>query len=99
LASDNPAVTSGREAHTMRQTRRDLLTIGSGLAAVALAACGGAQKASESAPAASKAPVTVAIAAGGWVTDVDKEVHRKVWKAFEEAHPNVTLDLNEIAFH
>ena len=82
----------------MRQTRRELMTFGSGFAAVMLAACGGAQRAPESAPAASKAPVTVAIAAGGWVTDVDKEVHRKVWKAFEQAHPNVTLDVNEIAF-
>jgi multiple sugar transport system substrate-binding protein len=47
---------------------------------------------------ASRQPVTVAIAAGGWVTDVDKEVHRKVWKAFEESRPHVTLDINEIAF-
>jgi multiple sugar transport system substrate-binding protein len=42
--------------------------------------------------------VTVGIAAGGWVTDVDKEVHRKVWKAFEETRKHVTLDINEIAF-
>jgi multiple sugar transport system substrate-binding protein len=42
--------------------------------------------------------VTVAIAAGGWVSDVDKEVHRQVWKAFEASRRHVTLDINEIAF-
>ena len=47
---------------------------------------------------ASKAPVTVAIAAGGWVAESDKAVHRQVWKAFAKARPHVTLDINEIAF-
>ena len=82
-----------------RQTRRRLLAAGSGVGAAALAACGGTQTTkTETAPAAAKAPVTVAIAAGGWVTDVDKEVHRSVWKAFQQSRPHVTLDINEIAF-
>jgi ABC-type glycerol-3-phosphate transport system substrate-binding protein len=84
----------------MQRTRRDLLALGGALGAGTLAACTGGRPAPApaAAPAASKAPVTVAVAAGGWVTDVDKEVHRKVWQAFQEVHPNVTLDINEIAF-
>ncbi len=77
-------------------TRRAVLGAGTGGAAALLAACGAGQP--ESKPTVGKAPVTMALAAGGWVTDVDKEVHRKVWKAFEQARPHVTLDINEIAF-
>jgi multiple sugar transport system substrate-binding protein len=79
-------------------SRRGVLALGGGLAGPALAACGAGQRASEPAPVGSKTPVTVAIAAGGWVSDADKEVHRRVWKTFEQTHANVTLDINEIAF-
>jgi len=81
-----------------RRTRRDALAASGIVSAAWVAACGGASPSKEPAPVASRQPVTVAIAAGGWVTDVDKEVHRKVWKAFEESRPHVTLDINEIAF-
>src|SRR5687768_7136614 len=82
-------------------TRRGLLGANCGGVAAAmtgtlLAACGATQQ--EGKPATSKAPVTMALAAGGWVTDVDKEIHRKVWKTFQETRPHVTLDINEIAF-
>jgi multiple sugar transport system substrate-binding protein len=90
-----------RTAPAFRPTRRNVLSFGGGMLGAAcrgLAACGGAPQTGEPAPSASKPPVTVAIAAGGWVTDVDKEVHRKVWKAFEQSRPHVTLDINEIAF-
>ena len=83
----------------MRRLRREMLVLGTTFlgAGVALAARAGA--ASEpAAPAGSAAPATVALAAGGWVSDVDKEVHRQVWKAFQESRPHVTLDINEIAF-
>jgi multiple sugar transport system substrate-binding protein len=79
-------------------SRRAMLALGGGLAGAALAACGAQSQQASEAPKASAAPVTVAIAAGGWVSDVDKEIHRKVWKTFEQAHANVTLDINEIAF-
>ena len=47
---------------------------------------------------ASKAPVTLAVTAGGWVAETDKALHRQVWDAFAKARPHVTLDINEIAF-
>lgn len=84
-----------------RNTRRDTLLLGgSVLAGTVLAACAarGSSQTAEQPSAARKAPVTMALAAGGWVTDVDKEVHRKVWNAFKEMRPHVTLDINEIAF-
>jgi multiple sugar transport system substrate-binding protein len=85
----------------MQQTRRGMLALGGSLAGglgVALSACATGPQGGEPAPATSRAPATVSIAAGGWVTDVDKEVHRQVWQAFKEARPHLTLDINEIAF-
>jgi multiple sugar transport system substrate-binding protein len=86
-----------------RRTRRRALAAlvaGTGLGGAALAACapGQAGRPVDQAATAAKAPVKMALAAGGWVSEVDKEVHRKVWKAFEESRPHVTLDINEIAF-
>jgi multiple sugar transport system substrate-binding protein len=82
----------------MRRLRREVLGTTLLGAGVALAACGQGETQGAPAPAGSAAPATVALAAGGWVSDVDKEVHRQVWKAFQESRPNVTLDINEIAF-
>ena len=75
---------------------------GAGMGAF-LAACGGgaggAQPAGDvGAAEPKKAPVTLAIAAGGWVAETDKALHRQVWDAFAKARPHVTLDINEIAF-
>lgn len=92
----------GRSRGGRRHRRRAVLGAVPAGAAPLLAACGivwgGTPGAGEPAGATKKAPVTVAIAAGGWVSESDKVLHRSVWKAFEQARPHVTLDINEIAF-
>ncbi|MBI3971143.1 MAG: extracellular solute-binding protein [Chloroflexi bacterium] len=93
-------VDGNRQPHD-RQTRRRVVALGAAtLGGSLLAACsvGGGQPPADQAASANKTPVTAAIAAGGWVSEVDKELHRKVWKAFEQSRPHVTLDINEIAF-
>lgn len=82
----------------MRHTRRSQFALGGGLATTLLAACGGAMATPGRAPAGEKAPVSLAIAAGDWVSPEDKELHRTVWSAFQQSRPHVTLDVNEIAF-
>jgi multiple sugar transport system substrate-binding protein len=89
------------QAVMQRVTRRGAMVGGAAVAASGmLAACGvgGSGKPAEESSSQSKAPMTMALAAGGWVTDVDKDVHRKVWQAFTQSRPHVTLDINEIAF-
>jgi multiple sugar transport system substrate-binding protein len=100
MSREDPTIGSAGRRRGGQRRRGVLLGATLGAAGAALAACRGGTPAqtTDQSPAAKRAPVTVAIAAGGWVSDADKALHRNVWAAFQEARPHVTLDINEIAF-
>jgi multiple sugar transport system substrate-binding protein len=59
-----------------------------------LGACAPAGPAGQ-APRAKQSPVSLAVAAGGWVSPEDLELHRSVWRAYQEHRPHVTLQIDE----
>ncbi|MGH2351808.1 MAG: ABC transporter substrate-binding protein [Chloroflexota bacterium] len=76
--------------------RRTMLLRGAALGGVLLGACGPGPEPSGQTPAASKQPVTLAVGAGGFVSPEDLELHRSVWRAFQEHNPRITLQVDEV---
>jgi multiple sugar transport system substrate-binding protein len=60
-----------------------------------LAACGPLGGASPAQPAPAKGPVTLDVMDGAWVSAEDLELHRSVWRAFQQARPHVKLEVDE----
>ncbi|MBI3973237.1 MAG: extracellular solute-binding protein [Chloroflexi bacterium] len=70
----------------MLRTRRNVLAVGSGTAAL-LAACGIAPAAQDSAPSASQQPVTLRFVPAGWHADLDQVVVDQ----FHAENPRITV--------